>query len=106
MGAQVALEIAQRLRRNGEQVNLLIAIDSYNFNGAMVNPTLKERVRYEGQKIKFHFSNLMHLGLKGQISYLTDKLKIAFEREMRRLSAKLNKLIGLNESGPGEEFIE
>jgi thioesterase domain-containing protein len=106
MGAQVAFEIAQKLRRNRQQVNLLIAIDSYNFNGVMLKPTLKESVRYEGQKIKFHCSNLMHLGLKGQISYLTDKLKIAFERETRRLSAKLNALIGLNEGGPREEFIE
>jgi thioesterase domain-containing protein len=106
MGAHVAFEIAQRLRRSGQQVNLLMAIDSYNFNGVALEHTLIERIRHAMQKVSFHLSNVTQLGLKGQRLYLTDKLKIAIAREIARFSVKMSDLLGLNRGGPREEFIE
>ncbi len=110
MGGQVAFEMAQRLVQDGQQVNLLFVIDTHNFNGAPPQLTLMERVGHLGQKIQFHSSNVMQLGRKGQIAYLTEKSTVAIRREMERLRIKIDHLFKLNRhrdvSGPAQEFIE
>jgi amino acid adenylation domain-containing protein len=111
MGGQVAFEMAQRLVRDGQQVNLLFVIDTHNFNGAPPQLTLIQKVGTLGQKIQFHSSNILNLGLKGQIEYLTEKSKIAVRREMERVRIKIVHLFKLNphrDVSPGtqEEFIE
>jgi aspartate racemase len=110
MGGQVAVEIAQRLVRDGQQVNLLFVIDTHNFNGIPPQLSLREKVGHLGQKIQFHSSNVMQLGLKSQIGYLTEKSKIALRREMERVRIKIVHLFKLNThrdvSGTREEFIE
>jgi thioesterase domain-containing protein len=111
MGGQVAVEIAQRLVRDGQQVNLLFVIDTHNFNGIPPQLTLIDKVGNLGQKIKFHSSNVMQLGLKSQIAYLAEKSKIALRREIERMRIKIVHLFKLNphrdvSSGTREEFIE
>ena len=106
MGAHVAFEMAQRLRQSGQQVDLLVAIDSYNFNGAPPKSRFIDAIRYQAQRIQFHFSNLFHLGLRGQISYFKDKFKIARERETERFRIKMNDLKGRKQGADEEEFIE
>ena len=110
MGGQIAFEMAQRLVRDGQQVNLLFVIDAHNFNGVPPKLTLKERVQHAGLKINFHSSNVIHLNLKDQIAYLTDKSKIALRRGIGRLQVKLNHILKRNPHrdvfGPREEFIE
>src|SRR5260370_33298644 len=110
MGGQVAVEIAQRLVRDGQQVNLLFVIDTHNFNGVPPQLTLIEKVGNLGQKIKFHSSNILQLGLKRQFAYLLEKSKIALRREIERLRVKFVHIFKLNPhrdvSGAREEFIE
>jgi pyochelin synthetase len=111
MGGQIAFEMAQRLVRDGQQVNLLFVIDTHNFNGIPPKFSLKDKVENLGQKIKFHTSNLFQLGLKNQVVYLTEKTKIALRREMERLRIKFVRLFKLNPHrdvvrGTREEFIE
>jgi amino acid adenylation domain-containing protein len=111
MGGQVAVEMAQRLVQDGQQVNLLFVIDTHNFNGLPPQFTLKEKVGNLGQKIKFHCSNVLQLGLKNQIAYLKEKSKIALRREMERLRIKIVHLFKLNPHrdvvmGTQEEFLE
>jgi pyochelin synthetase len=111
MGGQVAVEIAQRLVRDGQQVNLLFVIDTHNFNGIPPQFTLKEKVGNLGQKIKFHSSNVFQLSLKHQIAYLAEKSKIVFRRDIERLRIKIVHLFKLNPHrdvvlGTQEEFIE
>ena len=111
MGGQVAVEIAQRLVRDGQQVNLLFVIDTHNFNGVPPQFTFSQRVGNLSQKIKFHSSNVLQLSLKSQIAYLTEKSKIALRREMERLRIKIVHLFKLNPHrdvvmGTQEEFIE
>ncbi len=77
MGGQVAVEIAQKLVRDEEQVNLLFVIDTHNFNGIPPQFTLREKVGNLGLKIIFHSSDILQLGLKSQIAYFTEKSKIA-----------------------------
>ena len=111
MGGQVAVEIAQRLVRDGQQVNLLFVIDTHNFNGVPPQLTLIDKMGNLGQKIKFHSSNVMQLGLKSQITYIAEKSKIALRREIERLRIKIVHLFKLNPhrdvvKGTREEFIE
>jgi amino acid adenylation domain-containing protein len=110
MGGQVAFEMAQRLVRDGQQVNLLFTIDTHNFNGAPPQLSLLEKMRSTGEKIKFHSWNLWNLGLKGQIQYLTEKSKIAVRREAERARIQINRLLGRNPhrdvSGPVQQFLE
>jgi pyochelin synthetase len=111
MGGQIAFEMAQRLIRDGQQVNLLFVIDTHNFNGTPPQFTLKDKVENLGQKIKFHTSNIFQLGLKNQVAYLTEKSKIALRREIERLRIKLVRVFKLNPhrdvvGGTREEFIE
>jgi thioesterase domain-containing protein len=106
MGAHVAFEMAQRLSQSGQQVDLLVSIDSYNFNGPRPKSNVLDAVRYQVQRFQFHFSNLLHLGLRGQISFFKDKFKIARERETERFRVKMNELKGRNPGGGREEFIE
>ena len=110
MGGQIAFEIAQRLVKDGQQVNLLFVIDAHNFNGVPPQLTLKERVQHAGLKINFHSSNILNLNFKHQIAYLFDKSKIALRRGIGRLQIKVNHLLKRNPhrdvSGPREEFIE
>jgi len=110
MGGQVAFEMAQRLVRDGQQVNLLFVIDAHNFNGVPLRLSLKEKFHLTGQKINFHSSNILHLNFKEQISYLLDKSQIALRRGMERLHIRVNHLLGLNPhrdvSGLQQEFIE
>jgi len=111
MGGQVAVEIAQRLVRDGQQVNLLFVIDTHNFNGIPPQLTLKDKVGNLRQKIVFHTSNVFQLGPKSQLAYLKEKSKIAFRREIERLRIKIVHLFHLNPHrdvvrGTDEEFIE
>ncbi len=110
MGGQVAVEIAQRLVRDGQQVNLLFVIDAHNFNGVPPQFTLGEKVGRQGRKIKFLSSNTFQLGLKSQLTYVTEKSKIAPRREIERLRIKIVHILKLNPHrdvmGPREEFIE
>jgi amino acid adenylation domain-containing protein len=110
MGGQVAFEMAQRLVRDGQQVNLLFVIDTHNFNGVPPQFSLLDKVENLGEKIKFHSSNVSKLGLKGQIAYLSEKSKIAVRREIERLRIKIVHLFKLNPhrdvTGPAQQFIE
>jgi len=111
MGGQVAVEIAQRLVRDGQQVNLLFVIDTHNFNGIPPQFTLMEKMGNLGLKIKFHSSNVFQLGLTSQLAYLKEKSKIALRREIERLRIKFVHLFKLNPHqdvvrGTQEEFIE
>ncbi|HEV2246784.1 MAG TPA: amino acid adenylation domain-containing protein [Terriglobia bacterium] len=110
MGGQVALEIAQRLVREGQRVNLLFVIDTQNVNGVAFQFSLKDKMEHLGEKIKFHSWNVLQLDLKSQIAYLTEKGKIALRREIERLRIKIVHLLKLNPHrdvmGPREEFIE
>jgi thioesterase domain-containing protein len=111
MGGQVAFEMARRLASEGQQVNLLFMIDTHNFNGVPPQLTLRDKVENLGQKIRFHSSNVLHLGVRSQLRYLAEKSKIALRREIERLRIKIVHIFHLNphrdvNSGTKEEFIE
>ena len=109
LGGQVAYEIAQRLRKDGQHVALLVMIDTYNFRGVPLRLSFREGVTHVGQKIGFHWVNLMRLGLMEQFAYLGRKIRIASGRELERFFVKLSNLFKIGLSGNGrtpDVFLE
>ena len=112
MGGQVALEMAQVLRKGGEQVALLTLIDTYNFNGVFYRPSFREKLVNTREKIAFHSLNLLRLGLKEQVGYLNAKLKNAAHRELERLHVWGSNLFNIklshngNGAGGGDKSLE
>ena len=96
MGGQVALEIAQRLVRAGEHVDLLFTIDTVNFNGAPLPSPAKGKAGRAGQNGKGHSSNGSKIRLQQQIAYLTEKSQIALRKKVERLRIAFVHLLKLN----------
>jgi thioesterase domain-containing protein/acyl carrier protein len=92
MGGQVAYEMAQNLRNQGEKVALLIMIDTYNFNGIPLQLSFRESVTHSTEKITFHSQNILGLSRREQLDYLRKKLKWAFARELERMRLKVSNL--------------
>lgn len=110
MGGQIAFEMARKLVEKGQQVNLLVLIDSHNFNGRPLQWTLREKARNTTQKIEFHVSNILKLSLREQFAYFREKSQFALRRELGKLRVRLNHILKLNPhrdvSGAIEEDIE
>ena len=84
MGGQVAYEMAQLLRKEGEQVALLAMIDTYNFHGIPLHMSLHEKLVHARDKIGFHWTNFVRLSLKQELAYMAKKLKGAVHREIEK----------------------
>ncbi len=110
MGGQIAFEMARKLVQNGQHVNLLVLIDSHNFNGMPFQLTLREKVQNAKRKIKFHSLNILRLSLREQLVYFREKSRFAALRIMGKLRIKINHILKINPhrdvTGPIEEFIE
>ena len=110
MGGQIAFEIARKLVEKGQQVNLLVLIDSHNFNGRPLQWTLREKARNTTEKIGFHFSNILKLSLGEQFAYFREKSQFALRRKLGKLRVRINHILGRNPhrdvSGAIEQDIE
>ena len=84
MGGKVAFEMGRKLIQDGQEVKLLVMIDTYNFNGEP-SLNLRERIRAAREKLGFHSSNALRLNAGEQLAYLREKSIIAARREMAKL---------------------
>ncbi len=109
MGGKVAFEMARRLVHEGQQVNLLVMIDTYNFNGEPAL-NLREKIQSAKEKLGFHSSNVLRLNLQEQFAYLREKSVIALRRKLAKTQVKINHLLKRNPhrdvTGPVEQHIE
>jgi len=80
-GGTVAFEMAQRLRRAGEDVALLALFDTYNSSELNEGSAM----RYLWQKITFHARNVGRLSLKEVPGYLSSKARVASDGELSAL---------------------
>ena len=60
MGGTIAMEMAQILKKQGEQVNAVFLFETYNWC-ALPSRNSLDRFYYSYQKIVFHFNNLLLL---------------------------------------------
>ena len=85
LGGTIAYEMAQILRREGEEVPLVAMLDTYNFSLAL-------RVSFYSflfQKAKFHLANLVRLRPAHMIEYLKEKVRLALGGELANLTTSM-----------------
>lgn len=79
MGGTVALEIAQQLCAQDQEVALLVFFETYNWAN-MRDKSLLDNVYYYMQKIEFHLRNFLLLESKGKLRFIQEKAKVAKSR--------------------------
>jgi len=79
MGGTVALEIAQQLKAQGEEVALLALFDTLNWP-KLPPASARNKVRHQVQRIMFHVGNFLSLNFKDRITFLSEKLKVLSSR--------------------------
>jgi aspartate racemase len=92
MGGAVALEMAQRLLEQNQEVRLLAMFDTYNHNGTAPGRSFADRLRYLRQKAQFHWANITQLPSKERIGYLAEKFRGTRQRGLANLTLKLANL--------------
>jgi len=85
LGGTVAYEMAQILRREGEEVPLVAMLDTYNFSRAL-------KVSFRSfllQKAKFHLANMSRLRPGDMLQYLQEKIRLGFGGELANLKTSM-----------------
>ena len=74
MGGTVAFEIAQQLKKSGEEVNALILLETYNWC-SLPQRNIFDKSHHSFQKGLFHLFNLLLLNWKDKKEFLSRKWK-------------------------------
>jgi len=85
LGGTIAYEMAQVLRRQGEEVPLVAMLDTYNYSRAL-------KVSFYSflfQKARFHLANLVRLRPAELMKYLKEKARLAFSGELANLNTSM-----------------
>jgi glutamate-1-semialdehyde aminotransferase/thioesterase domain-containing protein/acyl carrier protein len=85
LGGTVAYEMAQILRREGEQVPLVAMLDTYNFSLALKVSFTSFLV----QKAKFHLANVARLRPGDMFEYLQEKIRLGLGGELANLKTSM-----------------
>lgn len=83
MGGTVAYEMARQLAARNHPVPLLVLFDTYNFAARIPSRGALDRVHRLGQKVVFHFSNLLRAGNRGRWEYFVSKLRLVRDQAQR-----------------------
>ena len=78
-GGTIAYEVAQQLRREGEQVALLALFDTMDWSKFPL-PSAWAKSYYNCQKFAFHIGNFLCLDSKGKSKFFSEKLQILRSR--------------------------
>lgn len=79
MGGTVALEMAQQLHAQGQEVALLAFLETYNWANITAN-SLLDNIYFYIQKIEFHWRNFLLLEPKEKLTFILEKAKVAKSR--------------------------
>jgi phthiocerol/phenolphthiocerol synthesis type-I polyketide synthase E len=79
MGGTVAYEIAQQFRAGGEQIALLVMIDSMNWAGTRP-PSILAKGVYTIERFIFHTSNFLSLDSEDKADFFREKVKVLRSR--------------------------
>lgn len=80
-GGTTALEVAQQLLRDGQQVAMLGLLETYNWLEApSTHPTVWVQVHYQLQRLQFHAYNFWLLGLREKQAFLRSKFAALVRR--------------------------
>ena len=101
MGGQVAYEMAQILRQDGEKVALLAMIDTHNFHGVPLRMSFSEQISHAKEKIGFHWGNFVRLSMADEFAYLKKKVMGACHREFERLHVRIANILHVSHQPTG-----
>jgi thioesterase domain-containing protein len=79
MGGTVALEVAQRLTAEGEEVALLAMFDTVNWSKVR-KTSFYDAISYQVQRLIFHCLNFGLLNFNDKIEFIEEKLRILRSR--------------------------
>jgi len=79
MGGTVALEMAQQLEAQGEEVALLALFDTINW-ASLPKRKPWTRLQYQTERLCFHAANFMLLNFEDKLKFLREKLKVLRSR--------------------------
>jgi thioesterase domain-containing protein len=79
MGGTVALEMAQRLTAQGEEVALLALFDTVNWAKIRRN-VLYDKIVYQMQRVAFHCLNFGLLDFAQKAEFIQEKLRVLWNR--------------------------
>ena len=84
MGGQIALEVAQQLKRAGDEVGLLIMFDTYG-PGYMdlIRNRLSQNFKTRKSIFHYHFYKILDLPLKEKFNYVSQKLLFILTRKIK-----------------------
>jgi phthiocerol/phenolphthiocerol synthesis type-I polyketide synthase E len=103
MGGTVALEIAQRLRAQGQQVALLALLETYNWANMPIQ-SLFDDVYHHIQRVEFHLRNLLLLEPKAKLRFIQEKANVAKTRSKVWYGMILSKL-GLESHQRSDQYV-
>jgi phthiocerol/phenolphthiocerol synthesis type-I polyketide synthase E len=93
LGGTIALEMAQQLTRNSEDVALLALFDTLNWS--KIPPySVWSKAYHQGERLVFHAGNFMLLSFKDKAKFFQEKLKVLRSRSniwRGMLSSRLRK---------------
>ena len=74
-GGTVALEVAQQIRAQGEQVALLAMFDTMDWSKIPL-PSIWDKTYHDLERLVFHAANFFRLDSEGKAQFFTEKLQI------------------------------
>jgi len=102
MGGTVALEMAQQLQEQGQEVALLVLFETYNWAN-MPAMSFLDKIYYYIQKIKFNWGKL--LLAKSKWTFIMEKERIASSKIKAWLGLMSSKLGHNSRSGNGQDLF-
>jgi len=87
MGGGVALEMAQQLYAEGQEVSLLAMLETNNLRANPKALSFLYRCYHQIQNLKFHFDNFMLARSKGGVEFFKEKARV--EKSRMKVAAKV-----------------
>lgn len=95
MGGTIAYEMAQQLVSQGDKVNLLLLLETYNICNLPLDNTVSTRMNLLYENLKFHLANLMSLEGSDRIAFFRSKWAVAKNRTSANTKHILHKIISV-----------
>jgi amino acid adenylation domain-containing protein len=104
LGGIIAYEMAQQLTAQGQKVELVIMLDTYNSCYVNRSISVAQRPWHFLQKIWFHAANALSLPSQGRWKFLGEKAAVASARLKIRLGAAYDRIRNMSTPGSAARY--
>ncbi len=95
LGGTLALEMAQQLKQQGEEVALLVMFETYNLQEIPDSLPFYYRWCHKIQNVKYHLENILHSKAKGGMMFLKGKTSVEWSRFKVKLNIAFSKIANM-----------